>query len=50
MEKAIPTIQAKFTLKSFSVSLVNNYDSNHGIELYSRNFAINFKKFDDEYT
>ncbi|CDW90143.1 vacuolar protein sorting-associated protein vps13 [Stylonychia lemnae] len=46
LNQLVPNIQANFILKSFSVSLVNNQDKNEGIELYSQNFTIDFKKFD----
>lgn len=50
LSKQIPFIQANFILKSFSISLVNNEEKNEGIELFSRNFMIDFKKFETNNT
>eukprot|EP00347_Sterkiella_histriomuscorum_P000566 403375355 len=46
----IPFVQANFILKLFSVSLVNNEEKQEGIELFSRNFMIDFKKFETNNT
>ena len=39
-------IEANFRLRRFSVSLVNSSDHNEGLELFSRDFTIEFKKYD----
>ena len=36
-----------FTLKYFSISFVNNKDNYEGIEVYSKDFNIQFKKYNE---
>jgi hypothetical protein len=36
-----------FTLKYFSVSFINNKDKYEGIEVFSKNFNIEFKKYEE---
>ena len=44
--KSVPNIQANFKLKYSSFSFVNNKDNNEGIEVFSEDFAIEFRKYD----
>ena len=46
--KTVPLVKAKFTLKSFSIALVNNQQQSEGLEIFSKDFKIKFKKFDDD--
>ena len=43
----IPFLQAEFRLKEFSVALVNDESQYEGIELFSKEFTIDFKKFEE---
>lgn len=42
-----PIVQAHFILNKFSVSLVDNKYDQEGIEIFSKNFIIEFNKFDE---
>jgi len=43
----VPFLHASFRLKSFSISFINNLESNEGIEVFSKEFCIDFKKFEE---
>ena len=44
----VPAVRATFSLKSFSIALVNNQRQSEGLEIFSKEFTIDFNKFDDD--
>ena len=47
MINSVPLVHGVFRLKKFSVSLVNNFENQEGIEIFSRGFDIDLKKYDE---
>lgn len=43
----MPSVSAAFRLKQFQVSLVESADNQNGIEIFSREFTIEFNKYEE---
>ena len=46
--EGIPVVRINFSLKELSVSLVNNLENQEGLQIYVKNFTVEFNKFDDD--
>jgi len=46
-DDSVPTLSANFTLSHFALTLVNNAQDKNGIKIFSDEFAINLKKYDE---